>query len=111
MSVYRLDLADKKLVDSITDSETLRRHVPRMDSFFAAIAQKRDLMANGGSSVGMFTRKCGFTPDGTMQYAATVPVSVFTAMLEIDPTFGTSKEKFIAWLKRNPQYAGTERVP
>lgn len=111
MATYRLDLADKKLVDQISDPDTLVAYVPRMKTFLNAMREKRNLMANGGSTVGRFTKASGFTPDGHFQYAATVPVSVFTAMLEVDPEFGTNQEKFIAWLKRNPQFAATERVP
>jgi hypothetical protein len=111
MATHRMDFADKKLVDSVTDADTLRQFVPRMDSFFSAMEQKRDLMAKGGSSIGQFTKASGFTPDGTMQYVATVPASVFAAMLEVDPTFGTDERKFMEWLKRNPQFAASSRVP
>lgn len=111
MATHRLDFADKHLVDSITDPDTLVERVPRMAGYFKAMQDLRDAIASDPSSIGAHTRQSGFTPDGTMQFAARVPVSVFAAMLEIDPTFGTDERKFVEWLKRNPQFAASQRVP
>jgi hypothetical protein len=111
MAKHVLDLADRKLVDSITSAEELGKRLPqRMTSFFEGIEEKRELVSTVGH-VGRFTKKSGFTDDGSMQHFATVPLSVFSAMLEIDPEFGTNQEKFLAWLRRNPQYGTTERIP
>ncbi len=110
MGKYVLDIADKNLVDSITNTEELTRRVPRLETFFDGIEEKREVLSTVGH-VGQFTRKSGFSADGSLQHFATVPLSVFSAMLEIDPEFGTDEKKLLAWLRRNPQFATTERVP
>lgn len=111
MAIHRLDFADKKLMDSITDPDVLMERVPRMAGYFRGMKDLRDVIASDPSSIGTHTRQSGFTPDGSMQFAARVPTSVFAAMLEIDPSFGTDERKFVEWLKRNPQFAATQRVP
>lgn len=111
MAVYNLNLANEKQINAITDLETLRVRVPRFENFWDAVKDMKDLMANGGSTLGAHTKQSGFWPSRNMQRVATIPYSIAAAILEVDPEFFTDRGKVYRFLAQHPEYDTRTRVP
>lgn len=97
MAKHALSFADKKLMGQVTDPEILVPRVPRFGEFFEGIEDMRGMMAEA-QNIGRYERAGGFTTDRGMQRVATIPYSVWAALVEIDPEIGTNKKKFYEWL-------------
>lgn len=109
MATHTYSMAELKLIDSFTDSEVLRKAIPRIDTYYEGVKEMRALRSLGCH--GKHTKATGFTSDGRGQFVGTMPVSVFTAILEIDPTFGTDPKRTMEFFRRHPEFVTTEKLP
>ena len=99
-----VDLADIKLMNGISDAQTLQERVPwHMDPVLQQIAEERtrDKEIN---TLGKMQSTLGWTRGRTMQRIASIPGPVLAMMQQIDPDIMHNKPKFLRWLKENPAY-------
>lgn len=106
---FRLSFADAKLIQEIAEPEILIPHVPRFETLFEGIAEKREMEAQS-STCGKYTRMSGFTPDGEMQFLGTVPQSVAAAVRVVDDGFWEDPKKVLWFFQHFPQYKVTSKV-
>jgi hypothetical protein len=114
MATHHLNMADRKLIDQITDIDVLTERIPRIQTFLQGVQEQRQLIASQGPEHrGQFTRTSGWWADGSTMYLGTLPVSVKAAIELIDPEFFDSKrpEKAIRFFRDHPEYIVTQVVP
>jgi len=103
MGVYRLNMADENLINSVVEKDELVKHLPRMADFYSGIQEMKTLQAEI-STLGQFTKKTGFVPGRNMQRVASIPHSIACAILEVDPDFWQDRKKVYRFLQQHPEY-------
>lgn len=103
MATYRLNMADEKLIEEVTDPDTLIKHIPRIETFYEGV-QDWKRMERASSTRGPFTGKSGFTSSKNLQHLGWVPQSVVAAVLMIDPEFWTTPAKVLKFFQAHPEY-------
>lgn len=89
--------AEFKLLEQVATLKVLK---PRIERFATLEEGLRDLrqLQREITTVGKYVDAHGFTPGREMQRVATIPSSVWSAVLEVFPTAGKDKELFYALL-------------
>lgn len=108
MAVYNLNMADNKLIESISDPDELVKRMPRLNGFYEGVQEMGDLIQEI-SVLGSITKKTGFVAGKNFQRIASLPQALAHTIWMVDPDFWTNKAKVYRFLEKHPEY-DTRRV-
>lgn len=89
--------AGMRVLDDVVRIETLKPRIERFETVEEGLTEARSMLKEI-TKLGQYTQAHGFTPDRDMQRVASIPSSVWSAVLEVFPEAGTDKNLFYALL-------------
>lgn len=99
-----MNVSTQKVADYVSDVDVLRQRMPeRINNLVEGISDIRSAYEYA-KRVNSAREAVGLSKNGIWFHAATIPVSVITALEALDPEFIKDKRKFYPWLARHPQY-------
>lgn len=104
MAIYKWNGADEKLIDSVIESEELRKRLPRLESFYEGVKEVKGWLGDN-SFEGRFTNSRGWTSDKQMKRIGSVPFSVVAAIKMVNPDAFLTREWTYEFLRRHPEYS------
>lgn len=104
MRIFKWNGADERLIDSVIESEELRKRLPRLDSFYEGVKEVKGWLGDN-SFEGRFTNTRGWTKGREMKRIGSVPHSVAAAIKEIYPDAFKTREWTYEFLRKHPEYS------
>ena len=101
----------EKDYDEATSAAVLKERLQpgRMEAFVEAVADMRQA-EEYAAKVSSASRIAGMSGSRNFFFSCSIPSSVLTGLLAVDPNFFKDKRKYHNWLARHPEYRVGSRI-
>lgn len=99
-----------RVLGEVASLETLKPRIKRFETVAEGLAETR-VMQQEITKVGKYVHAHGFSPGRDFQRVATIPSSVWSAVVSVFPTAGSDKKLFYALLAGPLRDYDTRRKP
>jgi hypothetical protein len=86
-----------RVLEEVVSIDALKPRIERFNTIEEGLAERREYQ-NEITKLGRFVQTSGFSPGRDFMRVASIPSSVWSAVLEVFPDAGTNKELFYALL-------------
>lgn len=97
MRVKAANAAGMRVLEEVTTLDALKPRIERFETIEEGLAERRAYQAEV-TKLGRFVQATGFSPGRDFLRVASIPSSVWSAVLEVFPDAGVDKELFYALL-------------
>lgn len=95
--IRRNNRAGMRVLEGVVGIDVLKPRIERFAEIEEGLAERRSYQ-DEITKLGRFVQKSGFSPGRDFLRVASIPASVWSAVLEVFPEAGTDKELFYALL-------------